>query len=139
MAGNITLTIIKPSAFRSNYTGRILGYIENAGFRISAIRSLKMSADDAKEFYKVHAGKPFYEELVRFMSSGPVIAAVLEKDNAVEEFRKLIGSTDPAQAAEGTIRKLYGKSISDNAVHGSDSDENAAVEAGFFFKTDQRF
>jgi nucleoside-diphosphate kinase len=139
MAGNITLTIIKPVAFRKNYTGPILGQIEKAGFRLSAVKSLQMTADDAKSFYKVHEERPFYEDLVEFMSSGPVVVALLEKENAVQDFRKLIGETDPAKAAEGTIRKIYGTSIRANAIHGSDSDENAAKEADFFFKLEERF
>jgi nucleoside-diphosphate kinase len=139
MTGKITLTIIKPVAFRKNYTGPILGHIAKAGFRISAIRSLQMTIDDAKVFYKVHEQRPFYDDLVEFMSSGPVVVALLEKDNAVEAYRKLIGSTNPADAAEGTIRKIYGTSIRANAVHGSDSDENAEKEADFFFSKEERF
>lgn len=133
MAGNITLTMIKPSAFSAGYAGKILSKIEDGGFRIKAMKLVSMTRQQAGHFYEVHIGKPFYEELTAFMSSGPIIAAVLEKENAVEDFRKYIGATDPARAEEGTIRKLYGKSLSENAVHGSDSDENALREAGFFF------
>ena len=139
MAGRITFTIIKPVAFRKNHTGPILGQIAKAGFRLSAIRSLHMTVDQAKEFYKVHEERPFYDDLVEFMSSGPVVVAVLEKENAVEDFRKLIGSTNPAEAAEGTIRKIYGTSIRANAIHGSDSDENAVIESNFFFATNEQF
>jgi nucleoside-diphosphate kinase len=139
MAGKITFTIIKPVAFRKNHTGPILGHIAKAGFRLSAIRSLQMTVDQAKEFYKIHAERPFYEDLVEFMSSGPVVIALVEKENAVEDFRKLIGNTNPAEAAEGTIRKIYGTSIRANAIHGSDSDENAEREADFFFAEDERF
>ena len=133
MATDITLTMIKPDAVRAGNTGNILADIEAAGFRIRAMRYYQMSPAVAGRFYAVHEGRPFYDELVGFMSSGPIVAAVLEKDDAVAAFRKLIGATNPAEAAEGTIRKKYATSIGENAVHGSDSDENAQVEADFHF------
>ncbi len=138
MAGRLTFTMIKPSAVASNYTGAILKIIIEAGFRIIAMKMTKMSVHQAEEFYAVHRGKPFYNSLVAFMSSGPIVAAILEKDNAVEDYRKLIGTTDPAKAAEGTIRKLFAESVERNAVHGSDSDENAIVECDFFFSKSER-
>lgn len=125
--------MIKPSALSQGYTGQILTMIENAGFLIKAIKKVRLSKEQAGSFYEIHRGKPFYEELVSFMSSGPIVAAVLEKENAVESFRMLIGATDPARAEPGTIRKLYGKNMGENAIHGSDSDENAIQESGFFF------
>ena len=135
---NRTFTMIKPDATSKGNTGAILQMINAAGFRIIAMKMTRLSKEKAGEFYAVHAARPFYGELVDFMSSGPITAAILEKENAVEEFRKLIGSTNPADAAEGTIRKLYAASIGENAVHGSDSDENAAIEGDFFFiKLDQ--
>lgn len=133
MTGKITFTMIKPSAFEAGYSGNILAKIEEAGYKIIALKKVSLSKEQAGSFYEMHQGKSFFGELTNFMSSGPVIAAILEKDNAVEEFRKFIGATDPAKAEEGTIRKLYGKSLSENAVHGSDSDESAKREAGFFF------
>ncbi len=139
MSSNITLTMIKPTAFRNNCTGKILYKINEAGFRVVAMKETKLSLENAKKFYEVHAGRPFYDELVNFMSSGPIIAAILEKDNAVEAYRELIGATNPAEAAEGTIRKECGTNIGENAVHGSDSDENAALEASFFFSGLERF
>lgn len=138
MAGNITFTMIKPSAFKSNYTGAILKMINEAGFVIKAMKATQLSKEQAGAFYEVHKGKPFYESLVDFMSSGPIVAAMLEKENAVEDFRTLIGATNPANAAEGTIRKLYAVSLQENAVHGSDSDENANIEADFFFSKIER-
>jgi nucleoside-diphosphate kinase len=138
MAGNITLTIIKPGAFRKGYTGPILNMINEAGFRIIAMKLTKMSTRQAETFYAIHRSKPFYESLVDFMSSGPVIAAILQKDNAVEDYRKLIGATNPENAEEGTIRKKYAESVEMNAVHGSDSDENATIEADFFFARSER-
>jgi len=113
--------------------------IQENGFRIVALKMLQLTVDDAKSFYEVHKERPFYNSLVTFMSSGPIVAAILEKDNAVEDYRKLIGATDPSKAEEGTIRKLYARSVEENAVHGSDSDENAAIEASFFFATKERF
>lgn len=133
MTGTITFTMIKPSAFSAGYTGNILAKFEEGGYKIKAMKKVSLSKEQAGHFYEMHKGKPFYEELTNFMSSGPIVAAVLEKDNAVESFRKFIGATDPAKADEGTIRKLYGKNLSENAVHGSDSDESAIREAGFFF------
>ena len=133
MPGKITFTMIKPSAFEAGYTGNILAKIEEGGYKIAALKKVSLSKEQAGHFYEMHKGKPFYEELTTFMSSGPIVAAILEKDNAVEAFREFIGATDPAKAEEGTIRKLYGKSLGENAVHGSDSDESAEREAGFFF------
>lgn len=135
---NRTFTMIKPDAFASGNTGAILKQIEGAGFRIVAMKLTRLSAEKAGEFYAVHAERPFYGELVEFMSSAPIVAAILEKDNAVEDFRKLIGATNPANAEEGTIRKIYAKSVGENAVHGSDSDENAAIEGNFFFSAFER-
>ena len=133
MSGNITFTMIKPSAFSAGYSGQILAKMEEGGYRIKALKKVSMTKEVAGNFYEMHRGKPFFEELTSFMSSGPILAAVLEKENAVEAFRKFIGATDPAKAEEGTIRKLYGKNMGENAVHGSDSDESAVREAGFFF------
>lgn len=138
MGTNITLTIIKPKAVDRNHVGPILGIINEHGFRIEALKMLHLSFSQAKLFYIVHEGKPFYEKLVKFMSSGPIVAAILVKENAVEEFRELIGSTDPANAKEGTIRKLFAESLTHNAIHGSDSDENAEREASFFFSQTER-
>lgn len=139
MATNRTFTMIKPDAVGNNYIGPILAKINEAGFRIVAMKYTKLSREAAGEFYAVHKERPFYGELVDYMSSGPIVAAILEKDNAVADFRKLIGATDPAKAEEGTIRKLYAKSIAANAIHGSDSDENAAIEGNFFFSGLERF
>ncbi len=125
--------MIKPSAHASGYSGKILSKIEEGGFEIKALKMVHLTKEQAGQFYDVHIGRPFYEELVTFMSSGPIIAVILEKDNAVEDFRRYIGATDPAKADPGTIRNLYGKNMGENAVHGSDSDENAQREAGFFF------
>ena len=133
MATNRTFTMIKPDAAQENHIGGILGMIEAGGFRIVELQKLALSAERAGQFYAVHAERPFYHDLVKYMSSGPIVAAVLEKDNAVADFRTLIGATNPANAEEGTIRKKYAKSIEANAVHGSDSDENAQIEADFFF------
>ena len=138
MAGKTTFTMIKPSAFASNYTGGILKMINDAGFVIKAMKATCLTKEQAGAFYAVHQGKPFYNSLVKFMSSGPIVAAILEKDNAVEDFRTLIGATNPANAAEGTIRKIYAVSLEENAVHGSDSDENANIEADFFFSKFER-
>jgi nucleoside-diphosphate kinase len=131
--------MIKPDATRKGHTGAILEKINGAGFRIVALKMLHLSAEKAGEFYAVHRERPFYSELVAFMSSGPIAAAILEKDNAVEDFRTLIGATNPAQAAEGTIRKLFAASIGENAVHGSDSDANAQIEGDFFFSKLEQF
>lgn len=136
---NRTFTMIKPDATKKGNTGAILEIINKAGFRIAALKMLHLSADKAGEFYAVHRERPFYGELVEFMSSGPIAAAILEKDNAVEDFRKLIGATNPAQAAEGTIRKLFAASIDENAIHGSDSDANALIEGDFFFSKLEQF
>jgi nucleoside-diphosphate kinase len=136
---NRTFTMIKPDATAKGNTGAILSMINAAGFRIVAMKMLHLSAEKAGEFYGVHRERPFFGELVDFMSQGPITAAILEKDNAVEDFRKLIGATNPAQAAEGTIRKLYAASIGENAVHGSDSNENAAIEGDFFFSKLEQF
>lgn len=133
MTSNITFTMIKPDAMADGHMGKILAHIQAAGFRFKALKMTRLSQAQAEAFYAVHAARPFYGELVAFMSSGPVLDAVLEKDQAVADFRTLIGATNPEQAAEGTIRKLYARSIGENAVHGSDSDENAAIEAAFFF------
>ncbi|MFM8449955.1 MAG: nucleoside-diphosphate kinase [Haliscomenobacter sp.] len=133
MAGNRTFTMIKPDAVKAGHIGAILAKMNEAGFKIVAMKYTKLSAEKAGEFYAVHKERPFYGELVEFMSSGPIVAAVLEKENAVEDFRKLIGATDPSKAEAGTIRALFAKSIGENAVHGSDSDENAAIESSFHF------
>lgn len=139
MAGKITFTMIKPTAFKNNHAGAILKMINEAGFVIKAMKLTRLSAEQAGAFYEVHKERPFYGSLVEFMSSGPIIAAVLEKENAVEDYRTLIGSTNPENAAEGTIRKLYATSLQQNAVHGSDSDENANIEADFFFSKTERY
>jgi nucleoside-diphosphate kinase len=133
MAGNRTFTMIKPDAVKAGHIGAILAKINEAGFRIVAMKMTHLSKEKAGEFYAVHKERPFYGELVDFMSSGAIVAAILEKDNAVEDFRTLIGATNPANAAPGTIRALYAKSMGENAVHGSDSDENAAIEGAFHF------
>ena len=135
---NRTLAIIKPDAVRNNKIGEIIAKITGAGFKIKAIKMIKMSKTSAQGFYEVHKERPFYKDLCAYMSSGPIIAAILEKDNAVEDFRNLIGATNPANAAEGTIRKIFAKSIEANAVHGSDSDENAAIEGNFYFSQFER-
>lgn len=139
MAGNRTFTMIKPTAVKNGHTGAILEKINAGGFRIVAMKKTKLSPEAAGQFYAVHKERPFYGELVDFMSSGPIIAAILEKDNAVEDYRTLIGATNPAEAAEGTIRKAYATSIGENAVHGSDSDENADIEGNFFFAATEMF
>ncbi len=139
MAGNITFTMLKPEAVEKNFIGGILEKICKAGFKIIAMKKTYLSKELAGKFYEVHKARPFYGELVDYMSSGPIVAAILEKENAVEDFRKLIGATDPAQAAEGTIRKVFAESKAKNAVHGSDSNENAAIEANFFFSELERF
>jgi nucleoside-diphosphate kinase len=139
MAGNRTFTMLKPDAVAAGNIGNILAMINNAGFKIVSMKYTKLSHDDAGKFYAVHKSRPFYGELCDYMSSGPIVAAILEKENAVDDFRKLIGATDPTKAEEGTIRKMYAKSIEANAVHGSDSDENAALEGSFFFSQFERF
>ena len=130
--------MIKPDAMKNGYAGVILDRFIKEGYRIVALKTTKLSAEKAGEFYAVHKERPFYGELVEFMSSGPITAAILEKENAVADFRTLIGATNPAQAAEGTIRKLYATSLGENAVHGSDSDENAGIEGDFFFSILER-
>lgn len=139
MANTFTFTIIKPLAVTKGYIGPILNMISEAGFKIGALKMLHLTRGEAQRFYEVHVGRPFYDDLVEFMISGPIVVAVLEKENAVEDYRKLIGSTDPEKAEEGTIRKKYAESIRSNAVHGSDSDENAEQEATFFFPSSERF
>jgi len=139
MAGKYTFTMIKPDAVSKNDIGGILEMMNVAGFRIVSMKLTQLSAAKAGEFYAVHSERPFYGELVEFMSSGPIVAAILEKENAVEDFRKLIGATNPANAEEGTIRKKYAESVGKNAVHGSDSDENAMIEGAFFFSGLERF
>jgi len=131
--------MLKPDAIENGYTGKIIDMIINAGFEIKAMKLTRLSEERAKEFYAVHSERPFYGELVEYMSSGSIIAAILEKDNAVEDFRTLIGATDPAEAAEGTIRKYYAESKGRNAAHGSDSDENAAIECAFHFADSEIF
>ena len=139
MASNITLTMIKPDAVEDGFTGKILDQIIAAGYKIQAMKLTRLSKEKAEEFYAIHKERPFFGELVAFMTEGPIVAAVLEKENAVEDFRKLIGATNPANAEEGTIRKLYAKNIERNAIHGSDSNENAAIEAAFHFSGVERF
>ena len=138
MAGNITFTMLKPDAVSAGNTGAIIKLIEEAGFRIVAMKKTQLTNAKAGEFYAVHRERPFYKDLCTYMSSGSIIPIILEKSNAVEDFRKLIGATDPAKAAEGTIRKQFATSIEANAIHGSDSDENAAIEGSFFFSSLER-
>lgn len=139
MTGTLTFTMIKPDAVEANSIGPILAMINKAGFRIEAMKYMRLTREQAGQFYAVHRERPFFGELTEYMSSGPIVAAVLRKDNAVADFRELIGATDPTKAAEGTIRKLFAKSIAANAIHGSDSDKNAAIEADFFFSQLERF
>jgi len=136
---NLTFTMIKPEAVEAGNTGAILNKIESSGFRIVAMKKVALSKEKAGEFYEVHKERPFYSELVDYMSSGPIIAAILEKDNAVADFRELIGATDPSEAKPGTIRHEYAESKGKNAVHGSDSDDNAQIEANFHFSIEERF
>ncbi|CAN5806842.1 nucleoside-diphosphate kinase [soil metagenome] len=136
---NRTFTMIKPDATGKGYTGAILDQIIKAGFSVKAMKWIKLSAEQAGAFYEIHKERPFYGELVEFMSSGPIVAAILEKENAVADFRQLIGATNPANADEGTIRKKFAASVGENAVHGSDSDENAVIEGDFFFSKLERF
>lgn len=136
---NRTFTMIKPDAMKNGHAGAILDKIIKAGFRIVALKQTKLTAETGGEFYAIHKARPFFAELVEFISSGVIIAAILEKENAVADFRTLIGATDPAKADEGTIRKLYAASIGENAVHGSDSDENATIEGSFFFSGLEQF
>ncbi|HQQ94979.1 MAG TPA: nucleoside-diphosphate kinase [Bacteroidia bacterium] len=139
MTGTITFTMIKPDAVEANNIGPILAMINKAGFRIEAMKYMKLSREQAGQFYAVHKERPFFGELTEYMSSGPIVAAILSKNKAVADFRELIGATDPAKAAEGTIRRMFAKSIAANAIHGSDSDENAQIEASFFFSQLERF
>ncbi|MBW3546058.1 MAG: nucleoside-diphosphate kinase [Bacteroidetes bacterium] len=139
MAGQKTFTMIKPDAFSAGNSGAIIKMIEEAGFKINAIKLTRLSSEKAGAFYAVHKERPFYNDLVSYMSGGPIIAMILEKENAVEDFRKLIGATNPAEAAEGTIRKLFATSIEANAIHGSDSDENARIEGDFFFSNLEKY
>ena len=139
MHTNQTFTMIKPDAVSNGHVGAILNKIAEAGFKISALKMTQLTQADAEAFYAVHNERPFFGELVAFMTSGPIVSAVLEKENAVNDFRTLIGATNPAEAAEGTIRKLYATSMGENAVHGSDSDENAAIEIAFHFSGRERF
>ena len=138
MSGNKTLFMIKPDAVANGYIGEIITRILKAGFRITAMKYTKLSASQARKFYKVHKKKPFYDSLVKFMSSGPMVVVELEKENAVSDFRDLIGATDPHKAEPGSIRNLYATSVEKNAIHGSDSDENAIIESKFFFQDDER-
>ena len=139
MAGNITFSMIKPDAVSDKHSGAILKMIEEAGFKINALKMTKLSDERAGQFYEVHKARPFYGELKDVMSASHIIAMVLEKDNAVADFRKLIGATNPANADAGTIRKLFARSLESNAIHGSDSDENALIEASFFFAKTEMF
>ena len=139
MATNRTFTMIKPDAVKNGHIGNILAMITNAGFKIVSLKLTQLTRADGQAFYAVQSERPFYGELVEFMSSGPIVAAILEKENAVSDFRTLIGATNPAEAAEGTIRKLYATSMGENAVHGSDSDENAAIEGAFHFAGREQF
>lgn len=139
MNDNLTFTMIKPDAVKKEYIGAILHRINDAGFRIVAMKKTKLSEKEAQKFYLVHQERPFYHELVQYMTSGPIIAAILEKENAVEDFRKLIGATDPKEAENGTIRKDFAKNKSHNAIHGSDSNENAIIEGNFFFLENEKW
>lgn len=139
MKTNATFTMIKPDAVGNGHTGKIIDDILAAGFKIKAMKYLQLSRPQAEGFYAVHKERPFFNDLVNFMVSGPIVAAILEKDNAVEDFRKLIGATNPAQAEEGSIRKKYARSIDANAIHGSDSNENAEIEGNYFFSQFERF
>jgi len=133
MKTNRTFTMIKPDAMRNGNAGNIIAHIEKAGFKLIAMKLTKLSIDSAKDFYKIHENRPFFNDLVNYITSGPIIAAILEKDNAVDDFRKLIGNTDPQKAEKGTIRQMYAQSIDANAIHGSDSNENAKIEGDFHF------
>ncbi len=139
MATNRTFTMLKPDAIENGHMGKIIDMIINAGFKIKAMKYTSLSVKQAQEFYAVHSERPFYGELVDYMTSGPIVAAILEKENAVADFRNLIGATDPSEAADGTIRKYYAESKGRNAVHGSDSDENAAIESEFHFSPSEIF
>jgi len=137
MATNRTFTMLKPDAIENDYSGKIIDMIIQAGFKIKAMKMTRLTTEQAQKFYEVHSERPFYGELVEYMTSGPIVAAILEKDNAVADFRTLIGATDPAEAAEGTIRKYYAESKGRNACHGSDSDENAEIESNFHFSAEE--
>lgn len=139
MATNQTFTMIKPDAVKDGHTGAIIKQIEEAGFRIVALKKTQLTGERAGQFYAVHSERPFYNDLCAYMSSGTIVPMILEKENAVADFRKLIGATNPAQAEEGTIRKLFAKSIEANAIHGSDSDENATIEGSFFFAGTEQY
>jgi nucleoside-diphosphate kinase len=139
MTTNRTFTMIKPDAVANGHAGKILDHITNAGFKVVALKYTRLSTEMAGDFYGIHRERPFFNDLVSFMTSGPIYAAILEKDNAVADFRNIIGATNPQDAAPGTIRNLYAKSIDANAIHGSDSDENAAIEGNFFFSAFERF
>jgi nucleoside-diphosphate kinase len=139
MAGRITFTIIKPGAVQNEHIGPILSKITDAGFHIAGMKMVQLSRNEARRFYCIHEKKPFFEELIEFMVSGPIVVAILEKHNAVEDFRKLIGNTDPQKAEPGTIRNMFAKSVQANAVHGSDSDENARKESEYFFSGFEKF
>lgn len=139
MTTNRTFTMIKPDAVANGHAGKILDHIIQAGYKVVAMKYTHLTPEKAGEFYAVHSERPFYKDLVDFMSSGPIFAAILEKDNAVEDFRNVIGATDPSKAEPGTIRNLFAKSIDANAIHGSDSDENAEIEGNFFFAANERF
>jgi nucleoside-diphosphate kinase len=139
MAGNITLTMIKPDAVAAGHSGKIIDLIISSGFKIQAMKLSRLSKEKAEEFYAIHKERGFFNDLIKFMTEGPVVAAILEKENAVEDFRKLIGATNPANAADGTIRKLFATDIERNAVHGSDSDANAQIEASFHFSGLERY
>ena len=139
MTTNRTFTMIKPDAVKNGHIGNILAMITNADFKIISLKLTQLTVADAEKFYAIHAARPFFGELVAFMSSGPIVAAILEKENAVADFRTLIGATNPTEAAEGTIRKMYATSLGENAVHGSDSDENAAIEGAFHFAGREQF
>lgn len=139
MAGDITFTMIKPGAVKNEHIGEILAMINQSGFHIVSLKMMRLSKESASKFYAVHKDKPFFDSLIDFMCSGPIVAAILQKENAVEDYRRLIGATDPAKAEEGTIRKRFAQSIQKNAVHGSDSDESAQWEASFFFPEIERF
>ena len=136
---NFTFTMLKPDSIRNGYTGAILDKIVKSGFKIKAMKFTKMTDEKASKFYAIHSERPFFKDLVGYMTSGPIVAAILEKDNAVNDFRELIGSTNPEEAKEGTIRNMFAKSISENAIHGSDSDENAKIECEFHFSPDEIF
>ncbi|MAH21135.1 MAG: nucleoside-diphosphate kinase [Flavobacteriaceae bacterium] len=139
MTNNRTFTMLKPDSIEKGNIGPILEKITASGFRIVAMKLTQLTIPDAQAFYAVHKDRPFFEDLVHYMTSGPIVAAILEKDNAVEDFRTLIGATNPAEAAEGTIRKMFAESISQNAVHGSDSEENASIESAFHFSAREMF